>query len=154
VLTDASLEMAICDHCEGLSPESSRYCVICGSPMPGISQIGPGRIGNENEPKCRKCGAGNPEHSTFCNACGRYLRWRRSLAIIVLPVSVVVVMGLLGGIPGWLLLLLWAVVLIVYYVLWSFFFSLTGPARPYWQWKARMQLRRDLKRQVPSGKRP
>jgi hypothetical protein len=143
--------MAICDHCEGLSPESSRYCVICGSPMPGISQIGPERIGNENEPKCRKCGAGNPEHSAFCNACGRCLRWRRSLTIIVLPVSVVVVMGLLGGIPGWLLLLLWLVVLIVDTALWSF---CIGTTRPYWQWKARMQLRKDLKRKVLSEKRP
>jgi len=145
--------MAICDHCEGLSPESSKYCIVCGSPMPGIAQIETGRIANRNGRACRKCSAGNPERSVFCGNCGHYLRWRSSLAIPLLLASAVIFIGLLTGMLWWLLVIALVTLEGTYWAYIAFFGINSG--KPYWQWKARRQLKREMKLQsVPSEKRP
>ena len=152
-LAGTCLEMAICDHCEASSPESSKYCTMCGCPMPGIAQIYTGRIIEGDGPRCRKCSAGNPKHSDFCNACGRYLRWRQSLAILLLLASATFI-------AAWLAWRLWRMpelpllaLPFIYLVYWAFFGI--GSTKPYWQWKARRQWKREMKIETDlSEKRP
>ena len=145
--------MAICNYCEGSNPESSKYCVMCGSPMPGIAQIDTGGIVNGNEPRCRRCSAGNTRQSEFCSACGHYLRWRQSLIILLVIVSATFI-------AVWLSWQLWRLprlpILATSFIAlayWAFFG--VGSGKPYWQWKARRQWKREMKLQTsPSEKRP
>ncbi len=63
--------------------------------MAGIQQTEFQRVAGEGELRCHRCGAGNPEHSIFCSACGYYLRKRVTIAILISLTAATVIIALL-----------------------------------------------------------
>ena len=137
--------MATCIHCEAESPESSRYCTVCGSPTAGVVQTASDQDSCGEGIRCRKCGAMVPKRSVFCNACGYYLKKRNAVAILVLSAAAITVLAslLLVFDREWLGALLLFLLIGIIGAGWisMAFFGLS--ARHYWQWKARMQKKRE-----------
>ena len=117
--------------------------------MAGIAQTASEQAAGGDGLRCRKCGAGNPKHSVFCNACGYYLKKRISAALLVLLTAATAITAslLLGFKEEWFLIFL-ASLYVGFRGLGGIlraFFGLSS--KHYWQWKTRMQRKRELKEQ-------
>lgn len=145
---DYSSHMTRCTYCEALTPETSRYCTVCGTPMPGVVQASSELHVGGDSTRCRRCGAGNPKRSVFCLACGRYLKMMRDAAILLLLISSVVIVAVLSLALekqwfSWLLVLFYVSAECAF----GSYFFIFGPAtnKHYLQWKARRRMKRELR---------
>lgn len=114
--------------------------------MVGVQQIEPQQVSGEGGARCHKCGAWNPKHSVFCNACGYYLKKRIAIAIFLTLIAVTIIAAalLLAFKDEWLWWLL-GLLLIGFSVLRWIFIGLFGlRGQRLEEWKARRRREGEL----------